>query len=95
MLQINILKNTFSGVGFEGLYPRPKLVAMDPNSWGGGGGGGGINPCHKCILKGFFLNFATLELIKGCISNIIQRKTFSRVCVCVCVWGVSTINRRH
>ena len=31
VLQINILKIIFSGVGFEGLYPRLKLVAMDTN----------------------------------------------------------------
>ena len=34
VLQINIFKKPHSGVGFEGLYPRPKLVATDPNSWG-------------------------------------------------------------
>ena len=49
MLQINILKIIISRVGSEGLYPRPKLVATDLNSWGWGGGGG-INPCHKCVF---------------------------------------------
>ena len=49
MLQINILKIYFSGAGLEGLYPRPKLVAMDPNSWVK------INPCHKCVFCVYFL----------------------------------------
>ena len=60
-------------VGLEGLYPRPKLVATDPNSWEKKS-----SHATNVFLGGFFcllLNFATLELIKGCISNIIQRKT--------------------
>ena len=60
-------------MGFGGLYPRPKLVATGPNSRGKN------QPMPQMyVLKVFlclFLNFATLELIKGCISIINQRKT--------------------